>query len=143
MLAKHFPHWQVHISNSIVEESDSLGISGLPNPLITNDDLHLSTTFRSFRSDSVSAFVSAMIDGKPNEASIFAKRLGDFEFRITRDANCARNWLRSRRRGTERAGVVAFSNGMRLKSEGVFVKSKINPIQWFLAARSDVRSSDY
>jgi hypothetical protein len=30
-----------------------------------------------------------------------------------------------------------------LKPEGVFVKAAIDPIDWFLADRADVRSSDY
>lgn len=36
-----------------------------------------------------------------------------------------------------------FSNAIRLKPEGVFVKASIDPVEWFLADRSDIRSSDY
>ena len=61
---------------------------------------------------------------------------------ITRDLDWAREWLRSRRRGTERAGLLASSNANRLKPHGVFVKAKIEPEKWFLAEPEDVRSSD-
>ena len=47
----------------------------------------------------------------------------------------------NRGRGTERIGLVASSNGMRLKPVGVFVKAKIEPATWFLAGKDDVRSS--
>lgn len=61
---------------------------------------------------------------------------------ITRDLDRAREWLRSRRKGTERAGLLASSNANRLKPHGVFVKAKIEPEKWFLAEPDDVRSSD-
>jgi hypothetical protein len=70
-------------------------------------------------------------------------KLGGFEFKITRSLPKALNWVRQHRRGTERAGVLAFSNAIRLKPNGVFVKARIDPVDWFLADRSDIRSSDY
>ena len=51
------------------------------------------------------------------------------------------NWLRSRARGTERMGLLASSNGLRLKPEGIFVKAKIDGPVWFLNASDDIRSS--
>jgi Uncharacterized conserved protein (DUF2075) len=142
-LSKRFTNWQVHLSDRIVAEPNSFSVSDIPPGVITDGKLHLATNIRSFRSEAVSAFVSSMIDGKPEEALTLSKQLGGFEFKITRDARRARNWLRTHRRGTERAGVVAFSNAVRLKPEGIFVKANINPEDWFLAERSDVRSSDY
>ena len=37
---------------------------------------------------------------------------------------------------------MASSNALRLKPEGIYVKAKIDPAQWFLAPRDDIRSSD-
>jgi hypothetical protein len=54
----------------------------------------------------------------------------------------ARHWLRSQRRGNERAGLLASSNAARLKPHGIFVKARIEPTKWFLAPGNDVRSSD-
>jgi hypothetical protein len=142
-LAKHFPGWKVHLSERIVTDPEAFGVSNLPETLIIENRLHLSTSIRSFRSEHVASFVSAMIDGKPNEALAISAKLERFEFKITRDLGKARDWLKHHRRGTERAGLLAFSNAIRLKPEGVFVKANIDPVDWFLADRSDVRSSDY
>ena len=39
--------------------------------------------------------------------------------------------------------MVAEANAIRLKPDGVFVKSEIDPANWFLADKDDVRSSFY
>lgn len=142
-VAKRFSAWKVHASDRIVDEPEAFGVDNLPESVTTNSKLHLSTAIRSFRSENVSSFASAMIDGKPNEALLLSAKLAGFEFVITRDLGKAREWLRQHRRGTERSGVLAFSNAIRLKPEGVFVKAAIDPVDWFLADRTDVRSSDY
>jgi hypothetical protein len=54
----------------------------------------------------------------------------------------ARRWLRESRRATERIGLLASSNALRLKPEGIFVRAKIDPTKWFLQASEDIRSSD-
>jgi hypothetical protein len=142
-LVKDFPAWQVHLSDRIVSDPQAFGVVNLPEVLTVDRSLHLSTAIRSFRAESVSSFASAIIDGNPDEALSLSAKLERFEFKITRDLGKARDWLRQHRRGTERAGLLAFSNAIRLKPEGVFVKASIDPVEWFLADRSDVRSSDY
>jgi hypothetical protein len=52
-----------------------------------------------------------------------------------------RDWLRQQARGSERNGLVTSSNAARLKPIGLHVKAKIDPTVWFLADKSDVRSS--
>ena len=142
-LANHFPHWQVHLSDRIASSPDEFGISRLPATMVVERSLHLGTAIRSFRSENVSAFASAIIDGKPTVAVAFSTNLGSFPFQITREVSKARHWLRNHRRGTERAGLLTFSNGTRLKPEGIFAKADIDPIDWFLGNPYDVRSSDY
>ena len=142
-LVTRFPAWETHLSDRIVREPSLFGLRELPPDVRTDANLHLSTAIRSFRSEYVSSFASAVIDGKTNEAFELSSKLGGFEFKITRDLAKALNWLRRHRRGTERAGILAFSNAMRLKPKGVFVKARIDPVDWFLADRTDVRSSDY
>lgn len=62
---------------------------------------------------------------------------------LTRDLNKAREWLRSKARGTQRLGLVASSGAIRLKPEGINVKAEIDPINWFLNGKEDIRSSYY
>ncbi len=103
--------------------------------------LHLDVSIRSFRSNKVSDFIGALLG---NDAAIaFAKRpdIGDFPIYRTRSIDRARRWLRDRRRGSERSGLLASSNGLRLKPEGLFVKAKIDGPTWFLNSSDDVRSS--
>ncbi len=60
---------------------------------------------------------------------------------ITRDLEKAKSWVRERGLGTTRYGILASSNGLRLKPEGIFVKNKVNAANWFLNEKLDVRSS--
>lgn len=62
---------------------------------------------------------------------------------ITRDLAKAKNWIRAQARGSERVGLVASSQAQRLKPHAIDVRVNIDPIHWFLADRSDTRSSDY
>ena len=69
--------------------------------------------------------------------------LGSYPIVLMRDLEKARNWLRSKGRGSERIGLVASSGASRLKPERVNVHEKIDARYWFLNDRSDVRSSCY
>lgn len=40
-------------------------------------------------------------------------------------------------------GLLASSNGIRLKAEGIFVKNKIDPAKWFLSGADDIRSAEF
>jgi hypothetical protein len=99
---------------------------------------------RSFRAESVSCFVKAILDG---DRSTAAKYLDDFRERypiaVTRCLDSAKNWIRSHARGSERFGLVASSKALRLKPHAVDVRVSINPVHWFLNDKRDVRSSFY
>lgn len=60
---------------------------------------------------------------------------------ITRDLNRAKKWVRDHCQGSARYGLLASSGGLRLKSEGIFVKNEISLVNWFLNGKDDVRSS--
>jgi hypothetical protein len=62
---------------------------------------------------------------------------------VTRDLATAKNWVRSRVRGSEQYGLVASSQAMRLKPHAIDVRVSVNPIHWFLSEPSDTRSSYY
>ena len=134
-LERSFPHWQAHLPDTLV--STCTGIDEVRAPT-----LHLATSIRSFRAERLSDFVAEVIAGDEVAARQIRSHLAGYPLYITRDLQCAREWLRNMRRGGERAGLVASSNAARLKPHGVFVKAKVEPAKWFLAPADDVRSSD-
>lgn len=130
-----FSHWQAHLPMALPQTVE------LPN-VQRSPDLHLATSIRSFRAEKLSDFVGQVLEGDAKSAAALCQELDHYPLFITRDLDKARQWLRSQRRGGERSGLLASSNGARLKPHGVFVKAKIEPEKWFLAACDDVRSSD-
>jgi hypothetical protein len=107
-----------------------------------NPDLHLAVSVRSFRARQVSDYVGALLEDGPGRAKALFPNHEEFPLVRTRKLVQARQWLRARRAGGERAGLVASSNALRLKPEGLFLKSKVDVCSWFLNGREDVRSSD-
>lgn len=134
-LERSFPHWQAHIPDSLTHACRLADV-------VTAPALHLATSLRSFRAERLSDFVGHVIVGDAEAARQVKETLASFPLYITRDLEQARRWLRSKRRGAERTGLLASSNAARLKPHGVFVKAKIEPAKWFLASSDDVRSSD-
>ena len=62
---------------------------------------------------------------------------------LTRSLDRAKRWVRERARGSERYGLVASSQAVRLKPHAVDVRVETNPVHWFLNGRDDTRSSFY
>lgn len=104
--------------------------------------LHLTVSMRSFRAAKVSHFVAALLAGDSAGARSLRPHPGQFPILRTRSLGSARQWLRGQRRATQRAGIVASANALRLKPEGLFVKAKVDPPNWFLNEGQDIRSSD-
>jgi Uncharacterized conserved protein (DUF2075) len=141
-----YPAWEVHMPSQLLG-SDYLSTGATERfeacrRAILAPALHLSVSIRSFRAEKLSEFVSALLSNQSDEAKRLFADLEHYPFVITRDLATARAWLRRHRRGNERAGLLASSNALRLKPEGVFVRAKIEPADWFLAPHEDVRSSD-
>jgi len=108
------------------------------------DDLHLTTSIRSFRSENVSAFVKALLDCDETAARDLLGSLRDkYPIVITRDLDVARQWVRSQARGTERYGLLTSSKAMRLKPHAIDVRVEADPVNYFLGQPGDVRSSYY
>jgi hypothetical protein len=134
-LERSFAHWEVHAPELRSRRSELQHFKTVP-------DLHLATSIRSFRAEKLSDFVGHLIDGDADAAARVYQDLSNYPLLITRNLANARKWLRERRRGNERAGLLASSNAARLKPHGIFVKAKIEPEKWFLASSDDVRSAD-
>jgi hypothetical protein len=147
-LSTNFPHWNVYVSDMLSDPNytvDADARDALATcEFIKNDKLHLSVSMRSFRAEKLSTFVSKVIEAEPEQArSLLSELGGKYPVRITRSLPAARNWLQTMARGTERTGLVASSGALRLRPEGIFVKSTIDPANWFLNDKDDVRSSYY
>jgi hypothetical protein len=145
-LSTRYLDWDVHLPVQVLGDEyippESRDLEACRRA-ISAPELHLSVSIRSFRAEKLSQFVAAVIDNDPLRARELLKELAHYPIVITRDLQTARRWMRDRRRGEERAGLLASSNGLRLKPDGVFVRAKVDPADWFLGTRGDVRSSDY
>ncbi len=146
-LKKRFKHWDVYHSKQLTNKNYSWGqdLASKLSELNTEekDALHLAVSIRSYRAEKLSDFVGAVIDGDASQARDIYSHLSDYPLVITRDLNQAREWLRQHARGTERLGLVASSGAIRLKPEGINIKATIDPVNWFLNGKEDIRSSYY
>ena len=142
-----YKDWKVYVSDQINNPEYSWGYSFnkiLSSPRTTiSKDLHLSVSLRSFRSENLSSYINEIIAGNISKALELRKTISDYPVYVTRSLNTAKAWLKNHARGSERYGLVAEANAIRLKPDGVFVKSEIDPANWFLADKDDVRSSFY
>ena len=140
-----FPHWRVHVSDQIVHPDYDLNREAkafIASEQVTpSPDLHLGVSMRSFRAETLSDFISHVLNGDAEAARTAVERLDKYPLMLTRDLKAARAWLRSKARGSERSGLVASSGAHRLRPEGLHIKAAIDPANWFLNGRDDVRSS--
>jgi hypothetical protein len=144
-IERDYPNWQVHLSDRLTR-TDYFGGGHVPASMegltaVLSPSLHLTTSVRSFRAEVLSDFVGAIVSGDAKLAFSLNSRLAKYPLVTTRQLEAARDWLRQHARGSERTGLVASSNGLRLKPTGIHVKAKIDPPVWFLADKTDVRSS--
>ncbi|MFI1771083.1 DUF2075 domain-containing protein [Thalassobellus citreus] len=142
----NYKGWDIYFSNSIVDSSNYIKKQRQKDWLFQNaisePDLHLSVSVRSFRSEKVSAFVHELLDlNIVNTKNLFLEIKKQFPIYLTRDIEVAKNWLRKQRKGSERTGLIASSGSRRLKALGVDVKNEISAPNWFLNSEDDIRSS--
>lgn len=141
------PEWRVFVSQEVNAEELSSEMSKLDRPtlrIFEDADLHLGVSMRSFRAERMSEFVDAVLDQRVTEACALAAELREkYPLRVTRDLFAAKQWLKLKARGNERTGLLASSDGLRLRPHGIFVKQEIKPENWFLNNPEDVRSSNH
>lgn len=147
-IKKKYPNWNVYVSGMLTD-SEYTGDNNIyseinPSKLHIHTDLHLSVSVRSYRSEKVSEFVKNIIDNNKTKAKdLWGKIEKDYPIYLTRNIDTARDWLRQKARGSERIGIVASSGAYRLRPHGIHVKTSIDPKNWFLNNKEDVRSSYY
>jgi Uncharacterized conserved protein (DUF2075) len=143
-----FPAWDVYLSPRMklpeYGARDQVERFLASQRVCLDEHLHLAVSMRSFRAEALSDFVGRLIANEPAAArSVYEGIRSTYPIFLTRDLGMARNWLRGHARGTERFGLVASSGAQRLRSEGIHVKTDIEPANWFLNPSTDVRSSYY
>lgn len=146
-LRNHFPEWEIYLSDKMTD-SEYVGDSSI-DALLGRDyhiipELHLSISMRSFRSEKQSAFVKALLDCNVEEArSLYYELKEKYPIVLTRDLATAKNWVRTKSRGSERYGMMATSAAERLRTRGIWAANEIKPVKWFLEGKDDVDSSFY
>ena len=156
-LNTRFDGWKVFCSDKMTDPV-YVGDSSIDQLLNNTElqkckELHLSVSMRSFRSELVSAFAQAVIDGDKQEASKLYARITEpdsaknkpkYPIYLTRDLNVAKQWVKRTSRGSERYGIIASSKAKRLRADGIIVpkeKPYIDVEKWFLNGPEDVNSS--
>lgn len=145
-LLRRFPTWKVHLSPQLVDDQPSEPLRDVlaKTDTVRSASLHLATSMRSFRAESLSRFIKEVLNF---EVELAKQTLSNFRDRypivITRDLNRAKRWLKSQARGSERYGIVVSSQAERLKPHAIDVRVKTDPVKWFLDGRDDIRSSFY
>ncbi len=145
---RSFPQWEMFISSRLTDSeyatNNTVSVVQERPQTHLDDSLHLAVSMRSFRAENVSAFVKALLDCDKGQAKgVFAELAPRFPIAITRDVEAARQWVRSKARGTERYGLVASSKAMRLKPHAIDIRVAVDPVHYFLNERHDTRSSYY
>lgn len=145
-IRRSFSEWEVYTSPNLKdsEYSRNRKPTELYNGINIREEefLHLSVSIRSFRTPYLAALIKAILDADAQNAKdIYGKIKDKYPIFLTRDFKEAKMWVKSHCRGTTRCGLLASSGALRLKPEGIFVKSEIDVANWFLNPKSDVRSS--
>lgn len=145
-LLRRFPSWKVHLSPQLIDEqpSDTLRAILAKSDTVQNTSLHLATSMRSFRAESLSRFVKEVLNFEVESAQQTLSGLQHkYPILLTRDLHRAKRWLKQQARGTERYGIVVSSQAERLKPHAIDVRVKTDPVKWFLDGSEDTRSSFY
>ena len=119
-LEASFPKWHIYISPQLSDSEYGAGqvlddISSRAN-VVRKEELHLSVSMRSFRAENVSRLVKELLDLElENARSTLSELSENYPIVITRDIVKAKNWVRTKARGSERYGLVVSSQAERLK----------------------------
>lgn len=145
-LKRRFLNWNIYVSGKLSDEEYTGGqdiFSGVEESCLNiRDDLHLSVSIRSYRSEKVSKLIKAILDCDILEArKLYSHVCQTYPIVLTRSMQEAKQWLYQQARGNERIGMITSSGAYRLKPVGIYVKASVDPKNWFLNGKDDIRSS--
>lgn len=98
-LNNHYPHWKVYISSKLTDVEYAEGkvnqLLEKNSNVVYSDSLHLAVSLRSFRAETLSAFVHSCLSFSPDANQLYqdVSQKG-YPVLLTRDINKARAWLR-------------------------------------------------
>ena len=147
-ITNHFPDWHIYFPHQL-KDSEYSALQALDHfkdrdRLHECEELHLSVSMRSFRSEKVSLLIKQLLDLDVEDARKTLTSIGkDYPICITRSIKTAKAWLKQHARGNERYGLLVSSQAIRLKPLAIDIRAEIDPIHWFLDGKEDIRSSYY
>lgn len=143
--------WIAHVSEEALYGSG--GLIGLMDTSKKDEisvqidpDLHLRTNLRAYRNHLHGKWVRAILDSNIDGALAIAGQMDHPPAYITRELVKMKAWLKKRRRGGQRVGILASSGATRLISDGIPPSPRSNEldqvVHWFLRPAGDFRSSN-
>ena len=149
-LNEHFTDWNVYISDKLTEKVYAEGrVSKLlaGNKRVTySSELHLAVSLRSFRAESLSAFIHSLLTFGTDATRLYRDVTErNYPILLTRDMEKARRWLRSMAHGTQQTGILVSKVAARFKplAVNILAQGDENAVHWFLEDKNDVRSSNF
>ena len=140
-----FKNWKVYASPDVLGDRTGGSFSLFPGgadcktQVSTIDNFHLKVSNRSIRATQMSRWVDAVLHGDRSAAKDIAQQMSSSPV-LTRDLSTVRQWLRDKRRGLARAGLVASSGAARLRPDGLEIAfdfhQRFEWERWFLDRES-------
>ena len=121
---RDFEDWKIYASPEVLDDrsggSFSLFSEDIPwaDRISKIDDFHLRVSNRSIRATQMSKWVDTVLSGDSAAAKDIAENMSGPPV-VSRDISTVRRWLREKRRGLTRAGLVASSGTARLRADGL------------------------
>ena len=151
-ISKSFPDWNVYYPIEILTMPEYNWNNRLDeiahekSNFIKKSALHLNVSRRSFRAENLSSFVEyLLIIDEAKARKMYEIVNENYPIVITRDLGKAKDWIRKKRRGSERVGILASAGAKRLYPEGISVYTlKPEDVKhYFLNDDEDIRSSNF
>ncbi len=156
-ISEKYPEWNILTSPQLNGGDHSTGSVSLYKEaakhvtVIENPDLHLDVSIRSYKAEDLSKWVALVLQNEPEEAyKLFVNKLTEYPIFITRTLNTAMQFLRSKRLGTRRVGLLASSGAKRIRAYGIEMSASLKGTSkqdelgnWYLNATDDIRSSNF
>ena len=140
--------WNVHLSDetlNLSEFEEEVRSKWKKHPLRKISKFgHLKDSIRYYRNSGLEKWAHYVLTedmkSAQNESELL-NREGHQIF-ITRNLNSAKTWVRRKRIGEERSGMICSGKAMRLAADGLFANLKPSIAHWMLSPMGDIRSSN-